>query len=102
MSAGLYQDPSGTWQESTLYEPHGCNADVAAAIRAAVDIPVAVVGGINSPEQAEELIAQGKCDLVVLCRQLTAGPLFHPEGPGGPGGGDPSVPAVYAVLPGSL
>ena len=76
VSAGLYQDPSGTWQESTLYEPHGCNADVAAAIRAAVDIPVAVVGGINSPEQAEELIAQGKCDLVVLCRQLTADPFF--------------------------
>lgn len=76
VSAGLYQDPSGTWQESTLYEPHGCNADVAAAIRAVVDIPVAVVGGINSPEQAEELIAQGKCDLVVLCRQLTADPFF--------------------------
>ena len=76
VSAGLYQDPSGTWQESTLYEPHACNADIAAAIKAAVDIPVAVVGGINSPEQAEELIARGKCDLVVLCRQLTADPFF--------------------------
>ena len=76
VSAGLYQDPSGTWQESTLYEPHGCNVEVAAAIKAAVDIPVAVVGGINSPEQAEQLIADGKCDLVVLCRQLTADPYF--------------------------
>lgn len=76
VSAGLYQDPSGTWQESTLYEPHACNADVAAAIKAAVDIPVAVVGGINAPEQAEQLLAQGKCDLVALCRQLTADPFF--------------------------
>ena len=47
VSAGLYQDPSGTWQESTLYEPHACNADIAAAIKAAVDIPVVAIGGIS-------------------------------------------------------
>ena len=65
VSAGLYQDPSGTWQESTLYEPHGCNADVAAAIRAVVDIPVAVVGGGDTALQEALFLAQS-CAWVTL------------------------------------
>ena len=76
VSAGVYQKPMETLQSSTLYDPHGCNVDIAAKIKAAVDIPVAVVGGINSPEDAEQWIAEGKCDLVVLCRQLQADPNF--------------------------
>lgn len=76
VSAGVYQKPMETLQSSTLYDPHGCNVEIAAKIKAAVDIPVAVVGGINSPEAAEQWIAQGKCDIVVLCRQLQADPEF--------------------------
>ena len=37
---------------------------------------VAVVGGINSPESAEEIIATGKADFVVLARQAFADPEF--------------------------
>ena len=86
VSAGLYRDPMRTWQESTPFLPHACNADIAAMIKKAVNIPVSVVGGINSPEQAEELIASGQVDMVALCRQLKADPLWlekakngHPE-----------------------
>lgn len=102
VSAGLYQDPSGTWQESTLYEPHGCNADVAAAIRAAVDIPVAVVGGHQLAGAGRRTDRPGQVRPGGAVPAADGGPLFHPEGPGGSGGGDPPMPAVYAVLPGSL
>lgn len=72
VSSGLYRDPMRTLMISTLYKPHGCNADIAFEIKKAVDIPVSVVGGINSPELAERLIAEGKCDMVALGRQMRA------------------------------
>ena len=74
VSAGVYYKPMETRMMSTLYDTHGCNVEAAAAIKAAVDIPVAVVGGINDPADAERWIQEGKCDLVVLCRQLQADP----------------------------
>jgi 2,4-dienoyl-CoA reductase-like NADH-dependent reductase (Old Yellow Enzyme family)/thioredoxin reductase len=74
VSAGVYNKPMETLMMSTLYDAHGCNVEAAAAIKAAVDIPVAVVGGINDPADAERWISEGKCDLVVLCRQLQADP----------------------------
>jgi NADPH-dependent 2,4-dienoyl-CoA reductase/sulfur reductase-like enzyme len=52
------------------------NAGLSEVIKKAVSIPVTVVGGINSPELAEKLIAEGKCDFVALGRQLTADPEF--------------------------
>ncbi|HIZ06423.1 MAG TPA: FAD-dependent oxidoreductase, partial [Candidatus Eubacterium avistercoris] len=52
------------------------NAEAAKAIKQAVDIPVVVVGGINDPKQADEMIASGICDFVALARQLTADPYF--------------------------
>lgn len=76
VSAGVYQDPMRTKQVSTLYDAHGCNVEAAAEIKRHVSVPVAVVGGINDPADAEQWIAQGKCDLVVLCRQLQADPDF--------------------------
>lgn len=76
VSAGIYNRPMETRMMSTLYDPHGCNVEVAASIKAAVSIPVAVVGGINDPEDAEMWIRDGKCDLVVLCRQLQADPRW--------------------------
>ncbi len=76
VSAGVYQKPMETLQNSTLYDAHGCNIEVAAMIKSAVNVPVAVVGGINNPDDAEKWIADGKCDVIVLCRQLQADPAF--------------------------
>ncbi len=76
VSVGLYRDPILSGQFSSVFDPHGLNAGLSAHVKEAVSIPVAVVGGINSPDLAERLVAEGKCDLVALGRQLTADPEF--------------------------
>ena len=86
VSAGLYEKPMETGMMSTLYDPHGCNVEAASAIKKAVSVPVAVVGGITDPGDAERWIAEGKCDLVVLCRQLMADPDFVAKAAAGRGG----------------
>ena len=76
MSVGTYRNPILSGEFSSVFQKHGLNADMAEAVKKAVGVPVIVVGGINSPELAEELIQKGKCDLVALGRQLTADPDF--------------------------
>ncbi len=74
VSSGVYNDPVVTDQFSSMYAPHGCNVDLAATIKRHTKMPVGVVGGINSPELAEEILAEGKADYVVLGRQMIADP----------------------------
>jgi 2,4-dienoyl-CoA reductase-like NADH-dependent reductase (Old Yellow Enzyme family)/NADPH-dependent 2,4-dienoyl-CoA reductase/sulfur reductase-like enzyme len=76
VSVGVYRDPILSGEFSSLFAPHGLNAGLSEAVKKAVSIPVTLVGGINSPELAEQLIAEGKCDFVALARQLTADPDF--------------------------
>ena len=76
VSVGLYRNPILSGQFSSSFHPHGLNADMSAKIKEVVSIPVTVVGGITSPELAEKLIAEGKCDFVALARPLTADPQF--------------------------
>jgi 2,4-dienoyl-CoA reductase-like NADH-dependent reductase (Old Yellow Enzyme family)/thioredoxin reductase len=76
VSVGIYRDPVLSGMFNSLFEPHALNADMAAVIKKAVKIPVTVVGGINSPEIAEKIIAEGKCDFIALGRELTADPDF--------------------------
>ncbi|MEM7375978.1 MAG: FAD-dependent oxidoreductase [Pseudomonadota bacterium] len=49
-------------------------APLAAAIRAAVDVPVIVTGRINQPQVAEALIADGAADLCGMTRALITDP----------------------------
>jgi mycofactocin system FadH/OYE family oxidoreductase 2 len=49
---------------------------VPAAIRAAVEIPVLGAGRITSPQQAEQALADGQCDLVGVVRGQIADPDF--------------------------
>ncbi len=76
VSTGLYTEPITTRQFSSMFVPHGCNADLAAEIKKYTSLPVGVVGGINSPEQAEQIIADGKADYIILGRQMLADPDF--------------------------
>jgi 2,4-dienoyl-CoA reductase-like NADH-dependent reductase (Old Yellow Enzyme family)/NADPH-dependent 2,4-dienoyl-CoA reductase/sulfur reductase-like enzyme len=76
VSVGIYRQPVLSGMFNSLFEPHALNAEMAAVIKKAVKIPVTVVGGINSPELAEQIIAEGKCDFIALGRQLTADPDF--------------------------
>ena len=54
--------------------PDGEHAAWAAPVKVAVDVPVIAVGGMEQPAQAEEALAQGKCDLVAIGRGLIAEP----------------------------
>lgn len=72
VSAGHYYAPARSHEFSTIFTPNGLNVDYAAAVKAAVSVPVAVVGGITSPQLAEQIIADGKVDIVSLGRQMIA------------------------------
>ena len=74
VTAGVYYDPVRSKEFSCMYEPHNLHVDLAAAIKATCSFPVMLTGGINSPEDAERLIAEGKCDLIGLGRQMLADP----------------------------
>ncbi|MCJ7746652.1 MAG: tRNA-dihydrouridine synthase, partial [Desulfobacterales bacterium] len=54
----------------------GCLVPLAAEIKKALKIPVITVGRINRPSLAEEIIAQGKADLVAMGRALLADPYL--------------------------
>ncbi len=54
--------------------PYGNLVHLAEAVKKEVDIPVIAVGAINEPDQAEKILAEGKADLVALCRAITADP----------------------------
>jgi NADPH-dependent 2,4-dienoyl-CoA reductase/sulfur reductase-like enzyme len=60
-----------------MYDVHGYNVPSAEKVKRAVTKSrVAVIGGINSPELAEEIIATGKADFVIIGRQAFADPDF--------------------------
>lgn len=54
--------------------PLGLNVPAAAALKKAVKVPIMVVGRIKYPLQAENIIAKGQADLVVMARALLADP----------------------------
>jgi 2,4-dienoyl-CoA reductase-like NADH-dependent reductase (Old Yellow Enzyme family)/thioredoxin reductase len=75
VSAGMYPDYA-----SRIMPPTGTplrpNAGLARAIKEVVDVPVMVVGRINEPRVAEEVLARGDADMVVMGRALLADPAF--------------------------
>jgi NADPH-dependent 2,4-dienoyl-CoA reductase/sulfur reductase-like enzyme len=56
--------------------PRGCLVPLAEAVKKVVRIPVATVGRIVDPQMAEEILAEGKADLITLGRALLADPEF--------------------------
>ena len=56
------------------YVPKAAFADYAAQIKKAVKIPVGVINRVNDPILADELIVEGKVDLVWMMRPLVADP----------------------------
>ncbi len=54
----------------------GPNVYLAEAVKRAVKKPVATVGGLNDPEQCEEILRSGKADVVEMARALLADPFF--------------------------
>lgn len=56
--------------------PHMINADYAKIVKENVNIPVQVVGNVFNLKEAEQIIAEGKADIVGICRSLMAGPTM--------------------------
>src|SRR6266542_5231992 len=49
-------------------------ADLAAATRSVVKVPVILAGRVSTPEQAERVLASGVCDMVGMTRAMIADP----------------------------
>jgi len=77
ISNGLKWLGNKTQTFSDFFDIHGVNVEFAAQVKTAVkQSKVAVIGGINSPELAEQIIAEGKADFIELGRQGFADPEF--------------------------
>ena len=75
VSAGTYQRGFGNTHPS-MFREHGCNVYLAAEIKKHVSVPVATLGGLNDPEQMEQILAEGKADVVYMARALLADPYL--------------------------
>ena len=73
VSAGTADSPPYSVQPGPR-QPEGAFADLAAAIRAAVQVPVIAVGKIGTREVAESILQAGQADLIALGRALIADP----------------------------
>ena len=58
------------------YMPDGVNVYIMEAIKKEVKIPVIAVGKIKTAELAEEILQEGKADLIAMGRQIFADPDF--------------------------
>ena len=78
VSAGIDpEEAQAVRTHPTMFLPHGVNVKYAAAVKAAgVNTPVVTIGAINTPELAEQILAEGKADIVAMTRTLIADPHF--------------------------
>ncbi|WP_028066459.1 NAD(P)/FAD-dependent oxidoreductase [Solirubrobacter soli] len=70
---------AGTWHTlhvtlAPMFVPRGHMRHYAAAVKAAVDVPVIAVGRLDDPDLAADVIASGDADLILLGRTLIAEP----------------------------
>jgi len=70
VDAGCYD--SWYWPHPPVYQKVGLMADMAAAAKRVVGIPVIAVGKLAIPEIAERVIAEGKADLVAIGKGFLA------------------------------
>lgn len=77
VSAGLLGDPSTvTSMIQPTYFPHNFNVHFAARFKKALNIPIVTVGSISNLEMAEQIIAEGKADIVAMARAIIADPAI--------------------------
>ncbi|MFC1980334.1 NADH:flavin oxidoreductase, partial [Chloroflexota bacterium] len=70
---------SGARMSPKWWAPDGTNVYLAEEIRGFIrkgglDVPVAIAGKIRTPELAEEILQQGRADIIGLCRALLCDP----------------------------
>ena len=72
VSAG--NDVTPEWISQPMFMEKACLVESAYQIKKALEIPVMAVGRINDPQIADDIIRQGKADLVCIGRGLLADP----------------------------
>lgn len=78
VSQGLIIEPKyAFYTMPPLYHPHCHNVKYAQAMKSdpQITIPVTTVGSIMTIDEAEEIIASGKADMVAMARQLLCDPM---------------------------
>ena len=76
VTCGIYEESVKSGTESSMFHEHGLNIEPASIVKKYTKLPVGAVGGINSPEQCDQAIAEGKMDFAILGRQMLADPQF--------------------------
>jgi 2,4-dienoyl-CoA reductase-like NADH-dependent reductase (Old Yellow Enzyme family)/thioredoxin reductase len=71
---------SGFLNHPPYYVTEGVFVHLAEAVKARVDIPVITVGRIRNPLMADQIIADGKADLISMGRALIADPRLPQKG----------------------
>jgi NADPH-dependent 2,4-dienoyl-CoA reductase/sulfur reductase-like enzyme len=74
VSAGVYGSTELTIP--SMYTSQGCFVHLAEAVKQVVTIPVITVGRIKDPVQADQIIADGRADMVALGRSFLADPQY--------------------------
>ncbi|MCG8633673.1 MAG: FAD-dependent oxidoreductase [Desulfobacterales bacterium] len=74
ISGGVYGSTELTIP--SMYTPQGCFIHLAEAVKEVVDIPVVTVGRIKDPVQADDIIKEGRADMVALGRSFLADPEY--------------------------
>ncbi len=73
-TGGIYHPDATARMSPGIFMEKGCNVEFTAAIRAVVDVPVSTVAGINEPDMMEQIIRDGKADLILMGRGLICEP----------------------------
>ena len=76
----LFMGEAFSYNMPGYYTPAMLNVPVASEMKKALDIPVSVVGGISTLDEAEEIISSGKADIVAMAKALMADPEFVKKG----------------------
>ena len=74
VSGGVYGSTELTIP--SMYTPHGCFVHLAEEVKCHVGIPVIAVGRIKHPDHADQIIKEGRADMVALGRSLLADPYY--------------------------
>lgn len=73
VTAGTFHYPeTNQHMVPSMFHPFGVNVEFAADIKKAVKTPVAVVGGLDEPELMEQVLAEGKADIIAVGRSIIA------------------------------
>ncbi|MBU1343024.1 MAG: NAD(P)/FAD-dependent oxidoreductase [Proteobacteria bacterium] len=76
VSGGVYGSTELTIP--SMYTPHGCFVHLAEEVKKHVSIPVITVGRIKYPDHADQIVKEGKADMVAFGRSFLADP-YYPE-----------------------